>query len=87
VPTLDARIHANRFPTRGKVVYTLYNEAYRTVSSDVLAVPIVPGARYYDAWNSQELTPRFEGDQAIIAARVGPRSVGCIAITGEGVGE
>lgn len=87
VPTLNPLVHANRFPSRGKVVYTLYNEAYRTVSGDMLAVPAVAGARYSDAWNGEELTPRTEGDQAIIAARVGPRSVGCIVISGEGVGE
>jgi hypothetical protein len=78
VPTLVAGVFANRFSSPRKTVWTLYNANYRSVSGEVLAVPHIDGARYFDAWNGKEIKPRVVGKTAYLPLTLEPHGVGCV---------
>ncbi len=77
VPTLVGGVFANKFEGKGKTVWTLYNANWRSVNGEVLAVPHVNGARYFDAWNGKELKPRIVGKTAYLRLTLEPHGVGC----------
>ena len=78
VPTSRRRVFANRFPGNRRTVWTLFNGRYRTVRGDLLHVPHIPGSTYRDAWNDRPLSPRIEGDKAVIELELPPQGIGCI---------
>lgn len=78
VPTLRLHVFANRFPGKGRTLWTLFNGRYRTVRGEVLRVPHVSGARYRDVWNGTDLTPRISAGEATIALDLPPQGIGCI---------
>ncbi|MBM3239776.1 hypothetical protein FJZ31_26125 [Candidatus Poribacteria bacterium] len=78
VPTLVSDVYANRFPAENETVWTLYNARYSTVRGELLAVPHQEGAKYYDAWNEQELNPRISQGLAYLWLELGPKDVGCV---------
>ena len=51
VKTEDDSIHANYFPSPRKNVWTLFNVGSKDYSGNVLLIPHIQGAYYYDAWN------------------------------------
>jgi hypothetical protein len=77
VPTLVGGLFANKFEGEGKTVWTLYNANWRSVSGEILAVPHVSGARYFDAWNGKEIKPRIVGKTAYLRLTLEPHGVGC----------
>ncbi len=78
VPTLVNGVFANRFSSALKTVWTLYNANWRSVSGEILAVPHVDGARYFDAWNGKEIKPRIVGKTAFVSLKIEPHGVGCV---------
>ena len=78
VPTLRTGVYANRFPGKGRTLWTLYNARFTTVRGPVLGVAHVPGARYFDAWNDRELDPEIHGDRACLALELDPQNIGCV---------
>lgn len=82
--TLQFGIFASRFPGEGRTLWTLINRSEFAVTGEQLNVPHVAGARYYDVWNGTELSPRIEGDRAIIALAIDGRGFGAVlAASGE----
>ena len=78
VPTERAHVHANRFPGKGRVLWTLYNARYQTVTGTVMAVPHREGATYRDVWNDAPLAPRIENGKAYLELRLSPQGLGCV---------
>ena len=78
VPTLNDKVYANRFPGKGKTVWTFYNSDFSTVRGEMIEVPYTAGMRFEDAWNGGEIHPRIVGNKAVISLEIGPRDVGCI---------
>jgi iron(II)-dependent oxidoreductase len=76
--TLQFGIFASRFPGEGRTLWTLINRSEFAVMGEQLNVPHVAGARYYDVWNGTELSPRIEGDRAIIALAIDGRGFGAV---------
>ncbi len=79
VETLGDYIFANRFPGRGRTLWTLYNGRFQTYRGSVLRVPHQPGMRYFDLWNGGEIVPvKVIGNQAELALVLPPQGLGCI---------
>jgi len=76
--TLQFGIFASRFPGEGRTLWTLINRSEFAVTGEQLKVPHVAGTRYYDVWNGTELSPRIEGDRAIIALAIDGRGFGAV---------
>ncbi len=79
--TLQFGIFASRFPGEGRTLWTLINRSEFAVTGEQLKVPHVAGTRYYDVWNGTELSPRIEGDRAIIALAIDGRGFGAVLAT------
>lgn len=80
VPTVVSGIHANRFESEEEVVFTLCNEAYTAYDGPVLVMPEGLAGPATDLWNETEATISEREGQRVLHARVGPRSVGCVAV-------
>ena len=78
VPTERAHLFANRWPGKGRTVWTLFNGRYRTLTGPVLRVAHVVGATYRDLWNDYELKPRVVGNEAVLELRLSPQGIGCV---------
>jgi len=78
VPTEMDGIIANRFPGKNRALWTLYNKRLTTVRDEVISIPHIQGARYFDVWNDRELTPRIADGNAYISLELHPQSIGCI---------
>lgn len=78
VPTLVKGVFANRFSGKKETAWTVYNANFRSVSGEIIAVPHIKGAKYFDAWNGVELKPRISEKTAYIKLTIGPHDVGCI---------
>ncbi|NQT86505.1 hypothetical protein HQ560_07045, partial [bacterium] len=83
VPTEMGGVWANRFPVKGKTVYTLYNARHRTVRGAALRVPYDEKSLYYDEWRQRPATVRREGLHTILSTEIGPHGVGCFVIEQE----
>jgi len=81
VPTERGAVYANRFAGKNRTLWTLYNERMTTVRGDVLAIPHVEGATYYDVWNGVALQPRIENGNAIIEMKMDPQAIGAVSQT------
>jgi hypothetical protein len=79
VPTETAGLAANKWPGKGRTVWTLYNERYRTVRGATLAVDHVEAASYKDVWNDRPLEPVIKNGKAYLSLEMDPQSVGCVA--------
>lgn len=78
VPAERDGVCANKFPGRGRTLWTLYNRRYTTARGPVLAVDHVRGCRYRDAWNDRPLEPELRGGKAILSLTLGPQEIGCL---------
>jgi hypothetical protein len=78
VRTRHEHLHANRFPARPKVVWTLYNASDKPLRGELLEVTHVAGADYLDAWNGKPLTPRITGGRAVLRVNLLARGAGCV---------
>ncbi len=82
-PTETGGLYANRFPVRGKTVYTFYNTRRRTLRGPALRLPHVDGAVYHDAWNDRAAVVERDGADDVIHLEVGPLDVGCLVVGSE----
>ena len=80
VDTLTPAICANKFPGKGRTVYTIYNRAYNTFRGKALKVEHIEGAEYYDAWNEKPLKVEIKDGYAEIYLEVDAQQMGCIEI-------
>ena len=80
VPTLKPTVYANEFRSPKVTAWTIFNAEYRTFRGDLLKVPHKPGAVYREAFTGEEIKPRIEKGQAVLAVTVGPRDVGCVVM-------
>lgn len=78
VPTLIPGVYANRFAAEDKTVWTLYNSNADAVAGSVIEIEHVEGARYFDAWNQQDIAPKIDGTTATIFLNLPAHEVGCI---------
>jgi hypothetical protein len=78
VPTEKSGIMANKFPGKGRTLWTIYNQRYTTVRGEIMKVKHVKGATYYDVWNNKPLQARISGDYAYISLELHPQAIGCI---------
>ncbi|MBQ8409003.1 MAG: hypothetical protein IJY39_09085 [Clostridia bacterium] len=81
IDTLSPAICANRFPGKGREVYTVYNRAYTTYRGKILRVKHTEGAKYYDAWNDEPLKVEIRDGYAEINLTIHAQSMGCIVIS------
>jgi iron(II)-dependent oxidoreductase len=77
-PALQYGVFASRFPGEGRTLWTLVNRNEYDVSGEQIEIPHREGARYYDAWNGQELTPRVAGGSAALSFPMEERGFGAI---------
>ena len=80
VETESPAICMNKFPSKDRIVYTVYNRAYSTFRGKALRVPYTEGATYYDAWNEKELEYKVVDGFAEIYLEIGAQEMGCIVI-------
>ena len=81
VETLAGKVFANRFPTKRKEVWTLYNARHRTVRGEVLRVRHRDGWTWRDAWHERQADVRRD-DLFDVASTVLPlHGVGCLMRT------
>ncbi len=78
VPTEKSGIMANKFPGKGRTIWTIYNQRYTTVREEIMKVKHVRGAAYYDVWNNKPLQTRISGNYAYISLDLHPQAIGCI---------
>ena len=81
IDTLSPAICMNKFPGKGRTVYTVYNRAYTTYRGKVLRIKHIEGASYYDAWNDQPLKVEIKDGYAEIYLDIHAQSMGCIEIS------
>lgn len=80
VETLSDAICMNKFPSKDRVLYAVYNRAYSTFRGKAIRIPYVNGAKYYDAWNEKELTYTIKDGFAEIYLEIPAQEIGCIVI-------
>ena len=78
VPTEMRGVMANKWPGKGRTVWTLYNQRYGTVRGRIFAVDHTEGASYYDVWNDRPLKPAVENGKAYLSVEMDPQGVGCV---------
>jgi len=81
IDTLTPVVCANRFPGKGRTLYTLYNRGYNTFRGKILRMPHTDGQTYYDAWNQKPLSVEIVNGQAEISLEMDAMQMGCIVIT------
>lgn len=81
IQTQRAKVYANKFPSKERTVWTIYNGRYTTVTGPVLAIEHVDGAIYYDAWNNKTLLPEIVDGKAIIDQKLTAQAIGCVVQT------
>ena len=81
VPTERTDVYANRFPGKGRTLWTLYNARPTTVRGTIITIPHQEGATYRDEWNDRDLKPVIRDGKAILSLELGPQSIGCITQT------
>lgn len=80
IDTASPAICANRFPGKGRTVYTLYNRAYTTYRGVVLRVPHAEGNSYFDAWNNEPVYYEVKDGCADLYLTVDAQQVGCVVV-------
>jgi formylglycine-generating enzyme required for sulfatase activity len=78
VPTLIPGVYANRWPGEGVTVWTLLNRTGGELNGPVLETEAPRGARWFDLWRGEELSPARVGGQTVVTTQLGP--IGCIAM-------
>lgn len=78
VHTRQAGVFASRFPGDDATLWTLVNRGESALDGEQLAVAHVDGARYVDAWNGTELTPRLHGGEAVLSFAIEGHGFGAV---------
>jgi hypothetical protein len=81
IETLTPAVCMNKFPGKGRTLYTIYNRAYSTFRGEALKVEHKEGAKYFDVWNNRELEYTVCDGYATIKIEIGAQEMGCIVIS------
>ena len=76
--TLNPDIYVNYFPSKKENVWTIFNSKDVTFSGKLFMIPHINGAKYYDAWNGNYITPLIIDGKAVISLSILANDVGCI---------
>ena len=71
----------NRFPGKGRTLYTLMSRAWETRRGTLLELNDIPGAEYWDVWNDRPITVERKDGVVRIPGEIGAQEVGCILVT------
>ncbi len=66
VPVLQSGVYASRFPGKDRVIWTLANRNDYAVDGEQIALPVRPGARYYDLWRGRALHPEMRDGRVVL---------------------
>lgn len=80
-PTLNQGVYAAKFPGTNATLWTVVNRTEQTVTGPQIQAPFAPGTRYFDLWRGSELTPRVDGDQAVLSFELDPHGYGAVLST------
>lgn len=78
IKTLNDSIHSNYFPSTKQNVWTFFNIGKKDFNGNILKVPHLKGAFYYDAWNFKPIKPIIKDGYAILNVVVKSKDAGCI---------
>ena len=76
VPTLNTTIDASLWQADSVRLWTLVNHSEATINGELLTVAHQPHAHYYDLITGELVTPKIEGNKAILSGEILPRSIG-----------
>jgi len=82
--TLQHGVFASRFPHAGATVWSVVNRNESDLDGELIAVDHAHGQRYFDLWNGVELTPRLDGDRAVLAFALERRGFGALLALPDG---
>jgi hypothetical protein len=71
-------VYATKFPGPAATLWTIVNRNEYDMTGEQLRVAHRDGRRYYDVWNSSELTPRLTDGQAVITLTLETRGYGAV---------
>jgi formylglycine-generating enzyme required for sulfatase activity len=80
-PTLRQGVYATLFPGATESLWTFVNRTNIEIDGDQIEVPFSPGMKFYDLWRGKELTPRVDGNKAVLAFAMEPRGFGAVLST------
>lgn len=80
IETESPAICVNKFPSKNRELYTIYNRAYSTYRGTALRLPHIDGSTYYDVWNERELSVNIVDGFAEIDMDIGAMEIGCIVV-------
>jgi hypothetical protein len=78
LPHTAQGVCVNRFPGKGRVLYTIYNCAYTTAHGVLFSVPYQKHAVFYDVWNDTPCRTEKKNGFLQIYGTVPAQEVGCI---------
>ncbi len=84
VRTLQRGVFASVFPSEGRSLWTLVNRNETDADGEQLRVPRIEGARWIDAWNGLELTPREDGDHVLLSLALESHGFGAVVALAPG---
>lgn len=77
-PTLQKGVFASRFPSPAATLWTVINRLESALDGEQIALAHTSGARYFDLWQGVELTPRIDGEHAVLAFALEARGFGAV---------
>lgn len=60
-------VFASRWPLADRTVWTIVNRNEYNVTGRQVSVPVEDGVRYFDLYHGVELTPEYEGTEAVLS--------------------
>mgnify|MGYP001220246848 CR=1 FL=1 len=81
VPTRADNVYSNRFCDGSRIIYTLYNAGYSSVSGPLIAVPVGENQEIVDLWNATRPRVTVDGEMAVIHGSLEPHGIGCFLVT------
>jgi hypothetical protein len=78
IPTLHPAVHANKFPARNKVLYTLFNLSDQPVDGPLLEVHCKPKDRFAELLTGRPIRAEVKGQRAQLSGRIEPKEVLCL---------
>ncbi len=80
-PTLQFGVLASKWPGEASTLWTLVNRNHYPVEGSQLAIPLKPGAHYYDLWNGRELSAIASGSATTLSFSMDADGYGAILET------
>lgn len=84
IPVLQKGVYASVFPGTNQTVYTLINRDSTNKTGGQLKLDFKRGIQYFDLWNGNKLSPKLQGNQAVVSVPIEANGFGAIlAISGK----